>query len=511
MTDFLFENVSFSIHTGERIGLLGYNGSGKSTLLNIIKGNIKEYDGNIERWIDKIFFMEQEDFDSREMSVQDYLIKPKAKIFKLWKFIEEMEEKHEGKPIEYAKKLNEFEEIGGYKFLQKTKALSGKFGFPEELLKRQISSFSGGERKLLHILSGFLADFELFLLDEPTNYLDDRARDYLMEAVDSSSAAFLIVSHDRWFLDKTVRKIFEIERGTLKEYTGNYSVFINTKETELKKDLRKKVKIESEIKQLKKVERSYKNWGKKKEKEKIGTYDKGFIGKRAAKLMKKSKQAKERTAKKIEELEKTEPWIEKWHDFKFEEVDIHTGASLTVSSLSKSINNKKLFDKLNFNITWGEKVAILGANGSGKTTLIRTLLRLQKPDSGDIIWDGKTKTGYMPQESTDEYEDKRVTEIFPKEDLDFAMTLLGCLKVPGENFDKKFKELSEGQKKKVKLVQIIIEKPNFLILDEPTTHLDYMTVERLEKALIDFSGTILLISHDRFLRERVTERSINLS
>lgn len=510
MIDSLFEDFSFSIYAGEKIGLLGYNGSGKSTLLNLVKGNTKGHAGNIKRWTDKIFLMAQEDFDSKKMTVQEYLIKPKSNIFDLWKRIEKMEETDEKESVEYSENLSEFETIGGYKYLQKVKSLVGKFGFPEEVLKRKTPFLSGGERKLLKIISGFLGDFDLFLMDEPTNYLDDNAREYLIEEINSSKASFIIVSHDRWFLDKTVRKILEIERGKLMEYTGNYSVFINTKETEFKKNLRKKDKIESELKHLKKVERSYKDWGKKKEKEKVGTYDKGFIGKRAAKLMKKSKQAQQRTAKKIEELEKTKPWIEKWYNFAFEDVKTHTGSCLTVSALSKSINNKVLFDKLNFNINWGEKVAILGANGSGKTTLIRVLLDIQKPDKGHVILDGKTMVGYMPQEAEEEYNEKIVTEIFPKEDFNFAMTLLGCLKVPGENFDKKFKGLSEGQKKKVKLVQLIIDKPNFLILDEPTTHLDYMTVELLEKALIDFKGTIILVSHDRFLRERATDRSISL-
>ncbi len=508
MAEYLFEGVNFSIYSGERIGLLGYNGSGKSTLLDTIKGEKIQDKGEIANLSEGTFYFRQEDYAQGGMNAQQYLLSSRPKLYWLYEKIKEMEKSGIRNPMKYSELINEFGRLRGYEFIQKIKETITKFGFLEEVLRRRVNTLSGGEKRLLKLASGFLGDYDFFLLDEPTNYLDSEGIVFLIGAIHSSKSAYLIVSHDRWFLDETVEKILEIERGKIREYAGNYSVFIHTKVIERKERMRKKKKIESEIKHLKEVERSYKVWGKRREKEKIGAGDKGYVSHKAAKLMKRSMIAKKHIQEKIRELKKTKPYIEKWHDFEFEPVNIPTQACLTVNRLTKSIGDKLLFRELSFIINWGERVALIGPNGAGKTTLLQILLGLKTPEEGDVIWDGQAEIGYLPQKWDPVEDEETPSEIFQKTQYQKARTLMGCLKVRGEEFNKRFGELSEGQKRKIKLVQLLISKPNVLILDEPTTHLDYVTVEKLEEALKNFKGTIILVSHDKFLLERVSRRDI---
>jgi len=510
MERFLLEGVSLSIYSGDRIGLLGYNGAGKTTLLDLIEGIKKPDRGSADRFSERIFYLQQEDYASGEMGVLDYLLSGRSGFLQVYREIKKVENGEITDAIKYAELVEKFNEIRGFEFLHKIERAITLFGFSSEVLKRKVNTLSGGERRLLKLASGFINESDLFLLDEPTNYLDDRGIKFLVDGINSSQAAFLIVSHNRWFLDQTVKKIIEIEQRTIRKYSGNYTVFFKTKADEINEKLRKKEKIEGEIRHLKEIERSYKIWGKRKEKEKIGAGDKGFIGHRAAKLMKRAKSAKERIHKKIEELEHSKPYIEKFYDIRFEKVKIHRGGCLSVNELSKSFGDKILFNDFSFTIGWGERVALLGPNGSGKTTLLEILLGIIPSDRGEVNWGKLTSIGYLPQEWNSEEDEIRISDLFPRDMHHKAQILMGCLKVKGDNFYRKLSELSEGQKRKIKIVKLILSEHNILILDEPTSHLDYITVEKLEEALIKFNGTVILVTHDRFLRERVTTREIKL-
>jgi ATP-binding cassette subfamily F protein 3 len=521
MKESLFENVTFSIHASERIGILGFNGSGKTTLLDII-ANLKKTDtGEINRLCDNVFYMQQEDHASGDMTLFDYLLSSRPDLFSIYSIIREMEQAGISKPVEYSESLNEFKEKYGYEFIQRIEKTIDLLGFSEEAKGRHVNTLSGGEKRLLKLATGFIHDYDLYLLDEPTNYFDDRGMHFLIQGINSVQKTFLIVSHDRWFLDNTVHKILEIEQRTLREYKGDYSTFYHTKQTELKEKLRKKARIETEIKKLKDVERNYKAWGNRKEKMKSARYkrdrdkksvDKGNIGHKTAKLMKRAVLAKERVQSKIEELEQSKPHIERYYAFRFEKTKIRAGSCLSANSLTKTYQGRTVLSNIFFTVDWGEKVAVVGPNGSGKTTLLKILLNKEVPDRGNVFWDKLTKIGYLAQQWEPEEDNLAVSVLFPEDQHDRARTLIGVLKVMvhGNVFDKKLSELSEGQKRKVKLVQLIVSKPNIVILDEPTTHLDYQTVEFLEKALQDFNGTVILVSHDEFLRERVTTRKISI-
>jgi len=510
MERFLFQGVSLSVYSGDRIGLLGYNGAGKTTLLDIIKGIKKPDSGSVDRFSERIFYLKQEDYASGEMCVLDYLLSERSGFLPIYREIKSAENGEITNPIKYGEQIEKFNEMRGFEFLHTIERTITLFGFSLEVLKRKVNTLSGGERRLLKLASGFINESDLFLLDEPTNYLDDRGIKFLTDGINSSKAAFLIVSHNRWFLDQTVKKIIEIEQRTIRKYSGNYTVFFKTKADEINEKLKKKKKIEGEVRHLKEIERSYKIWGKRKEKEKIGAEDKGFISHRAAKLMKRAKSAKERIHKKIEELEKSKPYIEKFYDIRFEKAEIHKGGCLSVNGLSKSFGDKILFNDLSFTIGWGEKVALVGPNGSGKTTLLEILLGIKSQDKGEVNWGKLVNIGYLPQEWNSDEDEIRISDLFFRDMHHKAQILMGCLKVKGDNFYRRLGDLSEGQKRKIKIVRLILSEHNILILDEPTTHLDYITVEKLEKALVKFNGTIILVTHDRFLRERVTTREIKL-
>ena len=513
MQESLFENVTFSIHASERIGILGFNGSGKTTLLDIIANLKKPVTGEVNRLCDNVFYMQQEDYASSDRTLFDYLLSSRPDLFSIYSTIREMEQAGISKPVEYSDSLNEFKEKYGYEFIQRIEKIIDLLGFSEEAKGRHVNTLSGGEKRLLKLAGGFIHDYDLYLLDEPTNYLDDEGIQYLLRGINSLQAPLLIVSHDRWFLDQIVHIIYEIEQKTLREYRGNYSTFYFTKQVELKEKLRKKRRIETEIKKLKNAERRYKIWGKRTEKEKQGAYDKGHIGHKAAKLMKRALRAKKRIHTKIEELKLSEPYVEKYYEFMFEKTKIHVGSCLSANNITKAYHDKIVLNNVTFTVNWGEKVAVLGPNGSGKTTLLNILLNKEVPDVGDVFWGKLTKIGYLPQEWEPEEDSQVVSDLFPEDQHDRARTLLGVLKVMvhGNVFNRKLGELSEGQKRKVRLVQVIVSEPNSIILDEPTTHLDYQTVEFLEKALQNFNGTVIFVSHDKFLRERIASRILILS
>jgi ATPase subunit of ABC transporter with duplicated ATPase domains len=423
--------------------------------------------------------------------------------------------------VAYSKLINEFEEKNGYTFIQRIEKILDLLGFSSDIRNRPVNTLSGGEKRLLKLATGFIRECDLYLLDEPTNHLDDTGIHYLIKALQSTPAAFIVVSHDRWFLDQTIEKNLEIEQRAIKDYTGNYSIFHQTKQTEIKTKLRKKEKIETEISKLKSMERKYRTWSKRKEKQKNVRYrrdgdkksvDKGNISHKAAKLMKRSIQAKDRINKKISDLEQSKPYIERWYDFQFDRVKTHRGSCMSANMLAKSYGEKRLFENLSFTVDWGEKVALTGPNGSGKTTLLNMLLKKEKPDSGEVIWKSLTRIHYLAQQWNPAQDNRIIAQLFSKERHNRARTMIGVLKimVHGNVLGKKLGELSQGQKRKIKIVELILSAPNVIILDEPTTHLDYQTVEIMEKALDNFNGTIILVSHDRFLRERVTTREICL-
>lgn len=512
--DYLISGANWELARGQKVGLLGYNGAGKSSLLALIEGRLEPEIGRIERQFASLFGLKQEDTAQGQTSALEYLLSANPELLRLYRRMQAMEQAGLPSPLEYADSSQQFLEAGGYERLAQIERVALDFGFAPELLLRPVMSFSGGERRLLKLASGFVQNYDLYLLDEPTNYLDQGASQRLVRALQRSPETLLLISHDRWFLDQVASHILELERGKLRLYSGNYTTFAATKAQEYAEAVRKKEKLEREISKLKEVERTYKMWGKDREADKYrpmeGKKDKGYIGAKAAKLQGRAVQAKERVAERIEELEETKPWVEKFYQVRFAPVEKRQGWSLEVQRLSHRWGERVLFD-LSFRLEWGEKVHLAGENGSGKSTLIQLLLGQLPVQRGEIRWGSRLRLGYLPQQGSGLDERLEVHQLFPREQHQEARTILGAFKVSGDGFLRPLTALSEGQQRKVALVRLILQKPNFLLLDEPTTHLDYQSVEILEAMLGDFGGTVLFTSHDRYLAQRVAQRRIDLS
>ncbi|MCK5612823.1 ABC-F family ATP-binding cassette domain-containing protein, partial [Candidatus Pacearchaeota archaeon] len=497
MKEPLFDRITFSMHTGERIGLLGFNGSGKTTLFDIIADLRSPDHGDIRRYYDRIYYMQQEDYASGDITVFEYILKSKPDLYNLYTRIQKMERKGITQPIQYSEMIHEFNAKDGYGYLQQVEKTMSLLGFQEHTKTRYVNTLSGGERRLLKLASGFIHVQDLYLLDEPTNYFDDRGIQYLIKGIRAAPAAFLIISHDRWFLDQTVDKILEIEQKTIREYSGGYSIFNQTKQTELKTKIRKRDRIETQIDKLRETERKYKTWGSRKEKEKGVRFkrdgdkksvDKGNIGHKAAKLMKKSIQAKERVLKKINELEQSKPYIERWYDFNFKKVCIHSGSCLSANNVTKSFKDTVLFKHLSFTVGWGEKVAISGPNGSGKTTLLRIIIGLTVPTGGEVIFSKEQKRldfdSYRPSLSLVGPYLSLYGSLTARENLKFISKVNGTLS-SDMNIDKLLdkvgldgrgddyvSEFSSGMQQRLKYAAALIKNPSILILDEPTSNLD---------------------------------------
>ena len=513
----LFTELSLTLYAGDRVALLGTNGSGKTTLLGLLSGALAPQNGQVVRHTEP-FYLCQEDTLTGNADVPDTVLEAVLGAYPdlgpVRAELSRLEAAGVPDPMRYAELLGAFAERGGYDLEATLHTELGTLGYPPELLARPLGALSGGERRLLRLVAAFARPQALLLLDEPTNYLDERATAYLTRKV-RETAACLIVSHDRRFLDETVGSVVELERGELRRYSGNYSSFWAQKETEYRDRVRQAGKLRREITQLKEQERTYKVWGARKEKEKSrvkseGPVDKGFVGARAARLMRRGIQAKERLQGRITDLETAKPWVEKRYAVAFAEIAVPSGICLSARDVCLPAMNSA-GRKVSLTLAHGERLALAGANGAGKTTLLRALLGLEAGlEMDEVMWDTRATIGYLPQRWDDAHDTEAVAAGFALGDHPHARTLLGALGVSGAAFAKPLSALSEGQKRKVRLAQLIVQKPNVLVLDEPTTHLDYVSVEMLEAALLDFFGTLILVSHDRYLLERTTERRLEL-
>ncbi len=507
----LFSNLEFTLYAGDHVALLGANGTGKTTLLGLLSGTLTPQSGQAVHHAEP-FYLRQEDTLTGDADVPTTVLEAALGAYPdlgpVRAELSSLEAAGVPDPMRYAELLSTFAERGGYDLEATLQTELGTLGYPPELLARPLTDLSGGERRLLKLVAAFARPQALLLLDEPTNYLDERATAYLTRKVQETAAACLIVSHDRRFLDETVSSVVELERGGLRRHSGNYSSFREQKETEYRDRVRQAGKLKREITQLKEQERTYKVWGARKEKEKSrvkseGPVDKGFVGARAARLMRRGIQAKERLQGRITDLETAKPWIEKRYAVAFEDVAVPSGVLLSARDLCI------LGRKVSLTLVYGERLALAGSNGAGKTTLLRALLGLEVA-GGEVTWDSRASIGYLPQRWDDAHDAEPVAAHFPRDDHPHARTLLGALGVSGEAFAKPLSALSEGQKRKVRLAQLIVQKPDVLVLDEPTTHLDYVSVEMLEAALLAFSGTLILVSHDRYLLAKTTMRRLEL-
>lgn len=494
----ILKKVSFALNEGDRLGIVGVNGAGKTTLFRIITGEYTQTEGNVYIAKDKTLgILAQENAFDEFDTVLDAVFLAKSHLVEMEKeleFLRKMiDEGHNELADRYSTLHDEFTKNGGYEFRGRIKGTLKFMGFDEDMWNTRIQKLSGGQRTRLAMTRLILKEPDIMLLDEPTNHLDTYSVEWLEEFLRNYRKTVIIISHDRYFLDRTANKILEIENGKGKVYNGNY-----TKYTEQKK-------IDREIQ-----ERHYKN--QQKEIARIEAY----IEQQRKWNRERNIIAAESRMKMLDRMEKIDR-----PDALPDSIRLQFNSStesgndvIKAKKLSKAYGSNVLFSDVSFEIHKREHVFITGKNGCGKSTLIKILAEKLRADSGTMEYGYNVKVGYYDQENQELYSDNTVLDELWNNYEDLTQTeirnALALFLFKGEDILKKVSMLSGGEKARLTLCKLILSKMNVLILDEPTNHLDINSREALEQALLQFDGTIIAVSHDRYFLSKLANRIIDI-
>ena len=501
----MLSNVSLTVDENDKIGLVGNNGCGKSTLLKILTGSVEpdrftEKDGIISfAQKTSIGYLEQMgglDSENTVMEEMNKVFEPVHKAKERLRDIElEIQLGDNSSADEYQQLSSWIEANDGYNTDVKIRTVLNGMGFSGEQLNRRVSGFSGGEKTRLCISKLLLEEPNLLILDEPTNHLDFKTIMWLEDYLRSYRGAVLIVSHDRYFLDKLCTSICEIERGILTRYKGNYSAFIRQRE---ENTARREKEYEQQQKQIAKME--------------------DYVARNLVRASTtKMAQSRRKQLEKIERIEK--PFHEEKHakiNFTYAvepPLDVLKVKNTDIS-VGEGANRKTLVDSVSFDVRRGEKIGIIGDNGIGKSTLLKIIQGLL-PHQGTVRWNTNIKISYFEQESTNLNRELTVMEELHSRypllsDLE-VRNLLAQVRFVGENVFKETGVISGGERAKLCFAIMMQEHGNVLILDEPTNHLDLSSKEAIETALEEYTGTIIFVSHDRYLLSRIADRLIELT
>ncbi|WP_069650654.1 ribosomal protection-like ABC-F family protein [Caloranaerobacter ferrireducens] len=501
----ILKKISFEVKTGERVGLVGSNGAGKTTIFKIIAG-IENYENGIIsiRKGATIGYLDQIPVFPYDYKVIDVLNTAFEELFKIRGDMKKLEEKMniiKGEELDkvikrYGQLQLLFEYKGGYDIEEKLNKICTGLKIEEDFRERKFSTLSGGEKTTVLLGKILLQNPDILLLDEPSNHLDIESIEWLESFLNEYSGTVLIISHDRYFLDRVVNKIIEIEAGKAKMFYGNYSYYVKEKERQLIEAFQAYKNQQKKIKDMEEAIKRFRDWGYRADN---------------ADMFKKAKNMEKR----LERMGKIEkPILEKPKiQLKFSNSNRSGKDVIIIKELSKSFGNNTIFKKLNLHVRYGEKLGILGKNGSGKSTLIKMLLNQYTPDEGEIIIGTGVNIGYLEQDIIFDNEDSTVLEVFrdyfPMPE-DKARRILAKFLFYSEDVFKTVKNLSGGEKTRLKLCLLMQQDINTLILDEPTNHLDIDSREMLEDALSDFGGTIIFISHDRYFINKIADRIVEL-
>jgi len=491
----VLNNLSFDIKTNERIALIGSNGCGKTTTLKIIMGIESCDSGNISiRKESKIGYLTQiPPKEDDNISARSVYLRGVQELInlenKINDFVENMSSNE--KDIKLLDKLQEeFRISGGYSLKEKIEKIRNGFKITNELLDREYNKLSGGEKTLINLASIILSNPDILLLDEPTNHLDIDTLEWFEEYLSSYNGTVVIISHDRYFLDRTVNKIIEIENGNANIYHGNYSYYLKESEKRLMVEFQNYKNQQKEIKALKEAIERYKVWGAKS--------DNPMFFRRA--------KAIETRLQKMEVIDRPKTKSELRINFNVE--DRTSNRVMVISNFDLRIGNNELLRNSHMEVYYKERVCLMGKNGAGKTTLIKNILN----NTHDNIKLGTNiKIGYIPQEIRFDNEELTIYEHMRKIFVGSESELRSKLNqfyFTVDNIDKKVKSLSGGEKVRLKLLELILKNANFLILDEPTNHIDIDTREILEESLLAYEGTILFVSHDRYFINKIATKIV---
>ena len=498
----LFDGVSFDIKEKEKVGLIGCNGAGKTSLFKIITGEYSADKGNcfIGKNV-KLGYMEQHTC-SENKTVYDELVSVFSDLIEIEKELEEVNHNlinsigNQEDNIEKQDRLNDYyNQNGGLTYKSLTRSALLGLGFSENDFNMQTSKLSGGQRSKLILAKLLLSKADFLLLDEPTNHLDIKAVEWLESFLLSFSGACLIVSHDRYFLDKITTKTVEIENKKSRCYIGNYSEFLVKKQAEQKAVEEKYENDMKEIARLEGIIEQQRQWNREKNIKTAESKEKVIERIKAQLVVPDSKVARIR--------------------FDFTPKCVSGEEVLNVSELSKSFSNKKIFENAGFGIRKGERVFLLGDNGCGKTTLLKILMQDYNADSGYFKFGSMVYTGYFDQVQAKLDLTKTALEevwsSFPAMTETSVRSALAAFLFKGDDVYKNLVECSGGERARIALLKLMLGRFNFLLLDEPTNHLDAFSREELENTLLDYQGTMLIVSHDRYFINKLATRILELT
>lgn len=491
----IFENATWHIHPNERIGLIGYNGTGKSTLLKILVGQYRLSAGTVEKGRETtIGFLHQDllSFDTED-SILQVAMSAFERVLQVEKELEDLAKELETNPtdelgIKYADLLNEMDVLDGYSVHHKTEEILQGLGFSNADVSRPYKEFSGGWRMRVLLAKMILMAPDVLLLDEPTNHLDLPSIEWLERYLIHYKGSVVIVSHDRFFLDRMVNKIVEIYQGELHIYSGNYTYYQTEKAVRIEMQKRAFENQQDYIRQQERVVERFK--------------------------AKASKAAMAQSIiKKLDKIERIEDTNLERPNIKINfSIDKQPGKVLcTVKDISKSFATTKIVENTGAEISRGDKIALIGANGKGKSTLLRIVAGVEPFEGGERTWGHNVVDAFYAQHQLEalNIENPILEEMeragSGKTTLELR-TLMGCFLFGGDDIDKKIKVLSGGEKARVALAKTIVSKANFLLLDEPTNHLDMHSVELLVEALNKYEGSFILVSHDRYFVSKTANK-----
>lgn len=502
-TDQILNSVSFHVNEREKAAVIGINGAGKSTLFKIIIGELAPDEGEI------VFakgctvgYLAQHQGLSSENSIYDEILTVKKDVIETEASIRQLEASMKGASgsqleqmlASYTRLTHEFELKNGYSYKSEVVGILKGLGFTEEEFTKPVATLSGGQKTRVALGKLLLSKPDLILLDEPTNHLDMESIAWLETFLLNYSGSVVVIAHDRYFLDKVVTKVVELEHGRADSYEGNYTAYAE------KKAMLRDAMLKHYLNQQKEIRHQ----------EEVITKLRSFNREKSIRRA----ESREKMLEKIERVDKPVTY-EPQMNITLEPHVLSGNDVLKAENLSKAFGSLALFQNISFEIKRGERVAIIGNNGTGKTTLLKIINELLSADSGKVILGSKVKIGYYDQEHQVLDSDKtlfdELSDAHPDMDNTSIRNILAAFLFTGDDVFKRIKDISGGEKGRVSLAKLMLSEANLLILDEPTNHLDITSKEILENAINNYTGTVLYVSHDRYFINKTATRIMNLT
>ncbi|MCI8537521.1 MAG: ABC-F family ATP-binding cassette domain-containing protein [Oscillospiraceae bacterium] len=497
----VLDGITFTVDQGERVGLLGKNGAGKTTLFKLLTGEYEPDEGGIVIAPSKrLGLISQIPVYPPEYTVEDVLNDAFHRVQAMEQELKELAVQMAEDPTgavmrRFDRVTAAFEAAGGYDTATELNKICNGLSIPDSMRNQLFSSLSGGEKTRVNLGRLILENTDILLLDEPTNHLDLHATEWLEEYLSRFKGTVLAISHDRYFLDRVVQRVVEIENGQAEFYSGNYTFYAIEKERRYEEKLKQYEKEQAKIKQLQEAADKLHLWA--------------FMGN--DKLHKRAFSMEKR----IERLRKTDkPAKERVLTMGFGEREFKGDEVLVAKSLEKGFDGRTLFSGLDLEVEGGERIGLIGDNGAGKSTLIKLIMKEELPDSGKLRLGPTVKIGYLPQVVHFDHPERNLvdTMIYDQDcTAQTARNRLGAFNFRGEDVFKPVSALSGGEQSRLRLCMLMDEKINLLILDEPTNHLDIASREWIEGAVEGYDGALLFVSHDRYFIDRFATRIWELS